>query len=202
MLLSSHILSEVEQLCDRVTIVRAGKAVETGTLADMRHLTRTQLPGATAATLGAARRSCRVCTTRAPRPISSSFDADTDAVNGVLAALTKAGVGSLTVSPPSLEDLFLRHYGDRIESRAGSLTFRILLQQLRRDRLTLPIWIIGTAFLLTVTASSVVTLYGTRRRADPRGRARDPGAARASRHPERRLFRLASCTSSRSRSWR
>jgi ABC-2 type transport system ATP-binding protein len=48
------------------------------------------------------------------------FDVDTDAVNGVLAALTKAGVASLTVTPPSLEELFLRHYGDRIESEPAA----------------------------------------------------------------------------------
>ena len=47
-----------------------------------------------------------------------AFDVDTDAINGVLGALTKAGVSSLTVTPPSLEELFLRHYGDRIAEPA------------------------------------------------------------------------------------
>jgi ABC-2 type transport system ATP-binding protein len=113
-LLSSHILSEVEQLCERVTIIRSGRAVETGTLAEMRHLTRT---------------SVRV-TTAAPRSQIGAlpgvhdlhvegdhlaFDVDTDAMQPVLAALASAGVGSLTATPPSLEELFLRHYGDELQ---------------------------------------------------------------------------------------
>jgi ABC-2 type transport system ATP-binding protein len=114
-LLSSHILSEVEQLCDRVTIVRAGKAVETGALTDLRHLTRTSFRVATAATLADVQRLAGVHDARAEAD-QLVFHADTDAVNGVLAALTKAGVSSLTVTPPSLEELFLRHYGDRIDS--------------------------------------------------------------------------------------
>jgi ABC-2 type transport system ATP-binding protein len=118
-LLSSHILSEVEQLCDRVTIVRAGKSVETGTLSAMRHLTRTSFRVATTATLADVQKIAGVHDARAEAD-QLVFDADTDAVNGVLAALTKAGVSSLAVSPPSLEDLFLRHYGDRIESEPAA----------------------------------------------------------------------------------
>jgi ABC-2 type transport system ATP-binding protein len=118
-LLSSHILSEVEQLCDRVTIVRSGKAVESGTLSDMRHLTRTSFRVATTATLAEVQKLAGVHDARAEAD-QLVFDADTDAVNGVLAALTKAGVGSLSVSPPSLEELFLRHYGDRIETEPAA----------------------------------------------------------------------------------
>ena len=112
-LLSSHILSEVEQLCDRVTIVRAGTAVETGALADLRHLTRTSFRVTTAATLAQVQKLPGVHDARTEAD-QLVFDADTDAVNGVLAALAKAGVASLAVSPPSLEELFLRHYGDRV----------------------------------------------------------------------------------------
>jgi ABC-2 type transport system ATP-binding protein len=118
-LLSSHILSEVEQLCDRVTIVRAGKAVETGTLSDMRHLTRTSFRVATKATLADVQKIAGVHDARAEAD-QLVFDADTDAVNGVLAALTRSGVSSLAVSPPSLEELFLRHYGDRIETEPAA----------------------------------------------------------------------------------
>ena len=117
-LLSSHILSEVEQLCDRVTIVRAGKAVETGTLSDMRHLTRTSFRVATGAKLADLEKLKGVADARTEGD-SLVFDVDTDAMDGVLAALTKAGVSSLTVSPPSLEELFLRHYGDRVETPAA-----------------------------------------------------------------------------------
>jgi ABC-2 type transport system ATP-binding protein len=118
-LLSSHILSEVEQLCDRVTIVRAGKAVETGTLSEMRHLTRTSFRVATGARLADVQKLAGVHGVRAEAD-QLVFDADTTTVNDVLATLSKAGVSSITVSPPSLEDLFLRHYGDRIETEPAA----------------------------------------------------------------------------------
>jgi len=113
-LLSSHILSEVEQLCNRVTIVRAGKAVETGALDELRHLTRTSFRVGTTATLADVSKLRGVHDARQEAG-HLAFEVDSDAVQGVLAALTKAGVTSLTVTPPSLEELFLRHYGDKIE---------------------------------------------------------------------------------------
>jgi ABC-2 type transport system ATP-binding protein len=109
-LLSSHILSEVEALCDRVTIIRAGKTVETGALADLRHLTRTsidaELSGPPPSLDGLAgvhdldvtgdRVRCQV---------------DSGALDEVLRRLTAAGVRSLVSQPPTLEELFLMHYG-------------------------------------------------------------------------------------------
>jgi ABC-2 type transport system ATP-binding protein len=112
-LLSSHILSEVEQLCDRVTIVRAGRAVESGSLTELRHLTRTTFRVATGASLAEVEQLPGVHDARAEAE-QLVFDADTDAVDGILAALAAAGVRSLSVSPPSLEELFLRHYGDAV----------------------------------------------------------------------------------------
>jgi ABC-2 type transport system ATP-binding protein len=109
-LLSSHILSEVEQLCERFTIIREGRTVETGTLDDLRHLTRTSFrvglrgdPDAVLALPGVhdARREAETL----------AFDVDSAALQPVLVALTAIGVHSLTVTPPSLEELFLRHYG-------------------------------------------------------------------------------------------
>jgi ABC-2 type transport system ATP-binding protein len=107
-LLSSHILAEAEALSDRVTIIRDGRTVQTGTLAEMRHLTRTTveaelagpasldgLPGVHALDLQGTRLRCEV---------------DHAALNDVLTRLTKAGVRSLTCRPPTLEELFLRHY--------------------------------------------------------------------------------------------
>ncbi|THG33364.1 ABC transporter ATP-binding protein [Naasia lichenicola] len=110
-LLSSHILSEVEQLCERVTIIRAGRTVESGTLASLRHLTRTSFHVGTAAAADDIARLPGVhdLATEAGQLV---FDVDTDSMTGVLAALTAAGITSLTVTPPSLEELFLRHYGD------------------------------------------------------------------------------------------
>ncbi|MGW8763493.1 ABC transporter ATP-binding protein [Streptomyces sp. NPDC055815] len=114
-LLSSHILSEVEALCDRVSIVRKGRTVESGSLAELRHLTRTSvtaelagppnglahLPGVHGFDL----RGDRV-----------SFQVDTDKLDAVLRSLTASGVRSLTSTPPTLEELFLRHYTDEATS--------------------------------------------------------------------------------------
>jgi ABC-2 type transport system ATP-binding protein len=111
-LLSSHILSEVEELCDRVTIIRAGRTAETGALSDLRHLTRTNFSAVTTvdvgavASLGGVHDAHRI----GDRLV---FDVDSDCLQPVLAVLASSGVHALTVAPPSLEDLFLRHYGDR-----------------------------------------------------------------------------------------
>jgi ABC-2 type transport system ATP-binding protein len=110
-LLSSHILAEVEALCDRVTIIRLGRAVETGTLAEMRHLTRTSIAADLAgdpdglSTL-AGIHGLQVDGTRV------RFEADTDKLDAVLRQLTSVGVRSLVSQPPTLEELFLRHYQD------------------------------------------------------------------------------------------
>jgi len=105
-LLSSHILSEVEALCDRVSIIRAGRTVETGTLDDLRHLTRTSVDA--------------VLTGPPPRPdyvhdLTIDGDrlrcqVDTEQLGTLLAELTAVGVRSLASRPPTLEELFLRHY--------------------------------------------------------------------------------------------
>jgi len=116
-LLSSHILSEVEQLCERVTIVREGKAVESGTLAELRHLTRTSFRITTAATAQQVSALAGVHDLRVEAE-QLAFEVDSDALDPVLATLTRAGVSALTVTPPSLEELFLRHYGDRVASVA------------------------------------------------------------------------------------
>jgi ABC-2 type transport system ATP-binding protein len=110
-LLSSHILSEAEALADRVSIIRDGRVVETGTLDQMRHRARSTIhavladPPATLddlvfiedATLDGHRFSGSV---------------DVDRMNEAMAVLSRFGISGLTVAPPSLEDLFLRHYGD------------------------------------------------------------------------------------------
>lgn len=108
-LLSSHILSEVEALCDRVTIIRAGRAVETGTLAQLRHLTRTsvsaELSGSTQELGGLAGvQDLQVDGTRV------RFAVDSAGLPGVLSFLGAAGVRSVVCQPPTLEELFLRHY--------------------------------------------------------------------------------------------
>jgi ABC-2 type transport system ATP-binding protein len=109
-LLSSHILAEVEKLCDTVTIIRAGRTVDSGSLAELRHLTRSTVTAVTDAD---------------PRPLAGlpgvhglsvdgdrvTFLVDDADLDGVLRALASLGVRSLVAAPPSLEELFLRHYG-------------------------------------------------------------------------------------------
>ncbi len=113
-LLSSHILAEVEELCDRVSIIRAGKVVEAGTLADLRHLTRTSIqselerPPAGLEAVDSVH-DLVVEGTRV------RFQVDTARMDDALKILVASGVRSLTSRPPTLEELFLRHYGDEIE---------------------------------------------------------------------------------------
>ncbi len=113
-LLSSHILSEVEALCDRVTIIRAGRAVESGTLEDLRHLTRTTV---TATVSGDPRDfdGGRGVHDLAVDGNKISMSVESDAMNGVLKLLTDYGVETLKADPPTLEELFLRHYADELQ---------------------------------------------------------------------------------------
>ncbi|NIH98527.1 ABC-2 type transport system ATP-binding protein [Mycolicibacterium fluoranthenivorans] len=108
-LLSSHILAETEALCDRLTIIRAGRTVETGTLDSMRHLSRTSIiaemignPGDLSRIPGVEDISLDGTTLRA--------HVDSESIGQVIKALGDAGVRSLVSQPPTLEDLFLQHY--------------------------------------------------------------------------------------------
>lgn len=124
-LLSSHILSEVEQLCDVVTIIRAGVTVESGTLDSMRHLSRTSYvvrgPGVGRA-LGGRDGSTPMVGIHnlvvSADADTAEFDVDAERVPDVLSALAHLSVTGLTVSPPSLESIFLRHYGVAAEEVA------------------------------------------------------------------------------------
>ncbi|MCX4639193.1 ABC transporter ATP-binding protein [Streptomyces sp. RPA4-5] len=116
-LLSSHVLSEVEALCDRVSIIRKGRTVESGSLGELRHLTRTSVtaeltgpPNGLATLPGVHGLSSR------PLPGSQGhrvrLQVDTDKLDAVLRSLGTSGVRSLISTPPTLEELFLRHYQD------------------------------------------------------------------------------------------
>ena len=112
-LLSSHILAEVERLCDRVSILRRGRVVESGTLAELRHLTRT---------------SVHAELERAPEGLADlagvhdlviedrrvACEVDSDRIGDLLGHLGRYGVRALSSQPPTLEELFLRHYGDEL----------------------------------------------------------------------------------------
>ena len=119
-LLSSHILAEVEALCDRVSIIKDGRIIETGTFTDLRHLTRTSM------------------TVDSHKPITglenmlgvhnlviegnhSHFSVDSEKIDSVLKHLTQFEVKSLISTPPTLEELFIRYYGDEntVEDESG-----------------------------------------------------------------------------------
>jgi ABC-2 type transport system ATP-binding protein len=108
-LLSSHILAEVEKLCDRLTIIREGRTVETGTLDEMRHLTRTTIQAELAGPVDGLATLAGVYDLRTDNG-RVRFVVDTDALEPALQTLVKAGVRSLVSAPPSLEELFLRQY--------------------------------------------------------------------------------------------
>jgi len=119
-LLSSHILAEVEALCDRVHIIRNGRTVESGTLSELRHLTRTSIDVQTERPLDGLDglkgvHDLHVDGTRA------RFDVDTAHLDEVIRHLSGFGIRSLNSRPPTLEELFLRHYGDELarERRAN-----------------------------------------------------------------------------------
>ncbi|AJK69140.1 ABC transporter ATP-binding protein [Corynebacterium marinum] len=109
-LLSSHILGEVEKLCDSVTIIRAGRDVEHGTMSELRHLTRSAVAGTVAADAqGLA--SVPGVHDLAVDGGKFRFQVEDHNLDDVLRVLPDMGVQNLTITPPSLEDLFLRHYG-------------------------------------------------------------------------------------------
>ena len=110
-LLSSHILAEVEALCDRVSIIRSGHVVETGTLADLRHLTRTSISAELAAPPNGLASMAGVHDLVAEGN-RVRFEVDSDKLDPVLKQLVSTGVRTLTSQPPTLEELFLRHYED------------------------------------------------------------------------------------------
>jgi len=108
-LLSSHILSEVEALCDRVSIIRDGVVVESGTIAQMRHLTRTAVQAeVTAVPAGLDALPGVHDVVVAGLRVSASAEAS--GLAALMAVLSAAGITSLTSQPPTLEELFLRHY--------------------------------------------------------------------------------------------
>jgi ABC-2 type transport system ATP-binding protein len=113
-LLSSHILAEVEALCDRVTIIRRGRTAETGTLAELRHLTRTSVEAELAAVPGEAGTALAAVPGLTGLEVQGTrvrCEVGADELDGLIKVLSSCGIRSLTSRPPTLEELFLRHYG-------------------------------------------------------------------------------------------
>ncbi|MEU7832902.1 ABC transporter ATP-binding protein [Nonomuraea sp. NPDC049129] len=116
-LLSSHILTEVEELCDRVTIIRDGRTIDTGSLPDLRHLTRTSIQAELSASPGELAELPGVHDLRTENGLVR-FDVEADALGPVLRCLASLGVRGLVSQPPTLEQMFLRYY-DRTRAEAG-----------------------------------------------------------------------------------
>jgi ABC-2 type transport system ATP-binding protein len=112
-LLSSHILAEAEALADRISIIRAGRVVQSGTLAELRHLTRTTV---IAETDRPATQIAAVPGVHEPELHGNrvTFDVDSDHLDAAVTALAGLGVRSLAAHPPTLEELFLRQYGEEV----------------------------------------------------------------------------------------
>lgn len=110
--LSSHILAEVEALCDRVGIIRQGKIVESGTLEELRHLTRTTVTVELV-------KPMNLTLLQGVYDVSQKegkwrFSVDANAMETVMNVLAPMGIKFLTAEPPTLEELFIRHYGDKL----------------------------------------------------------------------------------------
>lgn len=113
-LLSSHILAEVEALCDRVTIIREGRTVETGTLDELRHLHRTTIKAETNKPVTGLKKITGLHNL-VQNGNQVEFEVEPTSLDAALEQLTKLNVKALTSHPPTLEELFLRHYDDEPE---------------------------------------------------------------------------------------
>lgn len=116
-LLSSHILAEVEALCDRVSIIRAGRTVQSGSLDELRHLTQTTVIAETARPADAIGGMPGVTGVH-QQDGRIRFAVDSAHLDAAIAGLSELGIKSLVSHPPTLEELFLRQYGERIDEDA------------------------------------------------------------------------------------
>lgn len=114
-LLSSHILSEVEQLCDRVGIIRQGEMIETGSLSELRHLTRMNLILETKEPITQLYELKGIHDVKEKNGILS-FQVDTEQLDTVIKHVSPFGIIKLESTPPTLEDLFMRHYEKKGQS--------------------------------------------------------------------------------------
>ncbi|MEH7355437.1 ABC transporter ATP-binding protein [Neobacillus drentensis] len=114
-LLSSHILSEVEKLCDKVAIIRQGQVIETGTLNELRHLTRTNLLVETKEALSSLHEVKGVHHIE-KKGQTYSFQVDSVELDNVMKYVSQFGIVKLESAPPTLEDLFMRHYEGAVKT--------------------------------------------------------------------------------------
>lgn len=117
-LLSSHILAQVEVLADRISIIRQGRIVESGTLTELRHLSRTAVTVQTVEPVAGLSSRVGVHDLREEHG-QLHFNVDTQHLPEVMRELSARGVQALTATPPTLEQLLLRHYGDELQRSAS-----------------------------------------------------------------------------------
>jgi ABC-2 type transport system ATP-binding protein len=117
-LLSSHILSEVEKLCDKVAIIRQGTIIETGTLTELRHLTRTNLIIQTKDPIANLSEYKGIHNLEV-KGYELSFQVDTEEMDTIIRYISQYGIVKLESAPPTLEDLFMRHYQGMENSPSG-----------------------------------------------------------------------------------
>ncbi|MFT8592479.1 MAG: ABC transporter ATP-binding protein [Bifidobacterium sp.] len=111
-LLSSHILSEVERICDRIGIVRKGEIIEEGTLDEMRQFSRSIIRARTAQPLDRIGSLPFVSHFDAKSENEAVFSVDSDSIANLIAAIQPLGITSFESTPPTLEDLFMRYYNE------------------------------------------------------------------------------------------
>jgi len=107
--LSSHILTEVEELCDKISIIRQGEIIETGTLKQLRHLLQTNIKVETKKEIKGLKDMKGVHNYKIDDG-EISIQVDNDALSEVIAFIGEHEVVSLVCAPPSLEELFMTHY--------------------------------------------------------------------------------------------
>src|SRR5690606_32516394 len=120
-LLSSHILAQVEKVADRVSIIRAGKIVDSGSLDELRHLTRSTVVARTAVPAGNLAQLPGVHNlTQSGDEVA--FDVDGAHLDAAIGHLHSLGLRSLVCQPPTLEQLFLRHYGAELAANGARIS--------------------------------------------------------------------------------
>ena len=112
--LSSHIMSEVERLCDRVGIIREGEIVQIGTLDELRHLTRYTMAVVTNTVVEGIDKLNGIYDIDVSQTSEGGsdlrFSVDTSVMGDVVNHLTRFGIKKIESTPPSLEELFMQHY--------------------------------------------------------------------------------------------
>lgn len=113
-LMSSHIMDDVEKLCDRISIIRKGVIVETGSLSQLRHMTRLNIDVHTENSVQNLLQFASIEDIEMKND-QTTFTIESHELNAVLSHLIQFGIKNITSTPPSLESLFMKHYGEDLK---------------------------------------------------------------------------------------